>query len=88
VLKQVHPDTGISKKGISIMNLLINNIFECIAMEAGKLAPYNKKATLSSHEIHAIFSNHYVYTPKKGTQTDRKDIMPVMCVCKSCAIVK
>uniref|UniRef100_A0A7S2RDD0 Histone H2B n=1 Tax=Eucampia antarctica TaxID=49252 RepID=A0A7S2RDD0_9STRA len=51
VLKQVHPDTGISKKGMSIMNSFINDIFERIANEAGKLATYNKKATLSSREI-------------------------------------
>jgi hypothetical protein len=38
VLKQVHPDTGISKKGMSIMNSFINDIFERIATEAGKLA--------------------------------------------------
>ena len=38
VLKQVHPDTGISKKGMSIMNSFINDIFEHIAAEAGKLA--------------------------------------------------
>ena len=37
VLKQVHPDTGISKKGMSIMNSFINDIFERIATEAGKL---------------------------------------------------
>ena len=38
VLKQVHPDTGISKKGMSIMNSFINDIFGRIAGEAGKLA--------------------------------------------------
>ena len=51
VLKQVHPDTGISKKGMSIMNSFINDIFERIAGEAGKLARYNKKSTLSSREV-------------------------------------
>ena len=51
VLKQVHPDTGISKRGMSIMNSFINDIFERIAGEAGKLSRYNKKATLSSREI-------------------------------------
>ena len=51
VLKQVHPDTGISKKGMSIMNSFINDIFERIAGEAGKLARYSKKMTLSSREI-------------------------------------
>ncbi len=51
VLKQVHPDTGISKRGMSIMNSFINDVFERIASEAGKLTRYNKKSTLSSREI-------------------------------------
>ena len=51
VLKQLHPETGISKKGMSIMNSFINDIFERLAGEAGKLAIYSKKATLSSREI-------------------------------------
>ena len=51
VLKQVHPDTGISKKGILVLNSFINDIFERIASEAGKLARYNGKQTLSSREI-------------------------------------
>jgi histone H2B len=51
VLKQVHPDTGISKRAMSIMNSFITDIFERIAGEAGRLVRYNKKATLSSREI-------------------------------------
>ena len=51
VLKQVHPDTGMSKKGMSIMNSFINDIFEKVSAEAGKLVRYNKKATLSSREV-------------------------------------
>lgn len=51
VLRQVHPETGISKRGMSIMNSFINDIFERIASEAGKLSRYNKKSTLSSREI-------------------------------------
>jgi len=51
VLKQVHPDTGISSKAMSIMNSFINDAFERIAGEAGKLVRYNKKGTLSSREI-------------------------------------
>ena len=47
----MHPDTGISKKGMSIMNSFINDIFERLANEAGKLAVYSHKATLSSREI-------------------------------------
>ena len=51
VLKQVHPDTGMSKKGMSIMNSFINDIFEKVSNEAGKLVRYNKKSTLSSREV-------------------------------------
>ena len=51
VLKQVHPETGISKRSMSIMNSFIHDIFEKIAAEAGKLVRYNKKQTLSSREI-------------------------------------
>merc|ERR1712154_497398 len=39
------------QKGMPIMNSFINDIFERIATEAGKLSTYNKKATLSSREI-------------------------------------
>ena len=51
VLKQVHPDTGISKRAMSIMNSFIADIFERISGEAGKLVRYNKRSTLSSREI-------------------------------------
>jgi histone H2B len=51
VLKQVHPDIGISSKAMSIMNSFINDIFEKLAMEASRLARYNKKPTITSREI-------------------------------------
>ena len=52
VLKQVHPDTGVSSKAMSIMSIMnsfVNDVFEKIANEASKLA--NKKSTISSREI-------------------------------------
>jgi histone H2B len=51
VLKQVHPDTGISSKAMSIMNSFVNDIFERIAGEASRLSHYNKRSTISSREI-------------------------------------
>ena len=51
VLKQVHPETGISKKSMVILNSFINDTFEKIAAEAGKLCSYNKKETLTSREV-------------------------------------
>ncbi|XP_043926912.1 histone H2B 1.1-like [Protopterus annectens] len=51
VLKQVHPDTGISSKGMNIMNSFVSYIFERIAGEASRLAHYNKRSTISLREI-------------------------------------
>ncbi|KAG7253806.1 hypothetical protein CRUP_004275 [Coryphaenoides rupestris] len=51
VLKQVHPDTGISSKAMGIMNSFVNDIFERIAGEACRLAHYNKRSTITSREI-------------------------------------
>ncbi|CAB0041943.1 unnamed protein product [Trichogramma brassicae] len=51
VLKQVHPDTGVSSKAMIIMNNLVNDIFERIATEASRLAAYSKKSTITSREI-------------------------------------
>ena len=51
VLKQVHPDIGVSSKAMGIMNSFINDIFEKLAAESSKLARYNKKPTITSREI-------------------------------------
>ena len=47
VLKQVHPDTGISKKGMSIMNSFINDIF-------GRSIPFSSTLTLDLMEAFSI----------------------------------
>ena len=51
VLKQVHPETGVSSKAMSIMNSFVNDIFERTAMEAYRLAHYNKRSTITSREV-------------------------------------
>jgi histone H2B len=51
VLRQVHPDVGISNKAMSILNSFVNDIFGRVAGESSKLAAYNKKSTISSREI-------------------------------------
>jgi histone H2B len=53
VLKNIHGDIGISKKGMAVMNSFVNDIFERVAVEATKLARYQKKVTLSSSDIQA-----------------------------------
>ena len=51
VLKQVHPDTGVSSKAMSIMNSFVNDIFERIAAESSRLEHYNKLSTFTSQEF-------------------------------------
>ncbi|XP_037642554.1 late histone H2B.L4 [Sebastes umbrosus] len=51
VLKQVHADTGISSRAMSIMNSFVNDLFERIATEASRLAQYNKRSTITSREV-------------------------------------
>lgn len=51
VLKQVHPDMGITTKGMAIMNSFLNDTFEKIAHEASTLAAMNNKATIGSREM-------------------------------------
>ena len=48
---QVHPDTGISSKAMSIMNSFVNDLFERIATEASRLAQYNQRSTITSREV-------------------------------------
>ncbi|XP_043822024.1 histone H2B type 2-E1 [Dromiciops gliroides] len=51
VLKQVHPDIGISSRAMSIMNSLVNDVFERLAGEAARLAQYSGRTTLTSREV-------------------------------------
>ena len=51
VLKQVHPETRISKKGITIINNFVEDTFEKIASEASKLCRIHKRATMSSRDV-------------------------------------
>lgn len=74
VLKEVHPDTGISSKAMGVMNSFLN-IFEHIASEASRLEHYNKRWTIiTSGEVqtalrlllpgelatHAVSEGHHV----------------------------
>lgn len=51
VLKQVHPEKGISKKAMNIMNSMVYDIFDQIALQAAQLIRYTRKRTLSFKEI-------------------------------------
>ena len=51
VLKQVHPEMGVSKQTMKILNSFANDTFEKIGREAGNLVKYGKKQTMSARDI-------------------------------------
>ena len=51
VLKQVHPEMGINRKGMQVMDNFMIDIFERIAAEASNVTKYNKRRTITSREI-------------------------------------
>jgi len=51
VLKQVHPNTGISKNAMQVVQDFVLDLFRRIACEARHLCELNNRATLSSREI-------------------------------------
>lgn len=51
VLKQVHPDTGISRKGMAVMDNIMRDLFDRIARQSSNILTKDKKKTLSSREI-------------------------------------
>jgi histone H2B len=51
VLKQVHPDIGISNKAMMVMNSFVQDIFERIAKEGARLVDMNERNTLGSREV-------------------------------------
>ncbi|XP_043705263.1 late histone H2B.L4-like [Telopea speciosissima] len=53
VLKQVHPELGISSKSMTVMNSFMNEMLERLANEASRLCKYTGKKTLTSREIQA-----------------------------------
>lgn len=51
VLKSQNEEIGITKKSMNIMDNFCQDMFERICTEAGRLARYNKRQTISSKEI-------------------------------------
>ncbi|KAJ4971588.1 hypothetical protein NE237_004687 [Protea cynaroides] len=53
VLKQVHPELGISSQAMAVLNGFMNDMFERLANEASRLCKYTGNKTLTSREIQA-----------------------------------
>ena len=53
VLKQVHPDAKLRSRSRKVLNSFINDLFERIAGEAGRVSMKDGKKTLDSRDIQA-----------------------------------
>lgn len=51
VLRQIHSDTGISRRSMNIMNSFVSDVFDRLALEASKLVRVNRRHTLSAREV-------------------------------------
>ena len=51
VLKQVHPDTGISKKGMAVLDSFVSDMFIRLTEESRELVLISGKTTITSREI-------------------------------------
>ena len=67
VLKQVHPDTGISNKAMAILNSFVNDIFERIATEASSESTY---LFYVPHQLHSFIE--LASYSKKSTISSRE----------------
>ena len=47
----MHPQIGMSKKAMNIMNSFVHDTFDRIAVEAGHIVKYNKKKTLDARAV-------------------------------------
>merc|ERR1712007_129210 len=51
VLKQVHPEVGISRRAMSVMNSLMNDTFERLCSEAANLVRVSGRRTMSARSV-------------------------------------
>merc|ERR1712096_347018 len=56
IMKQVSPNTRISKKAMSCMNTMTNDLFNCLCSECARIVRYSKKQTCDGRTVQAAAS--------------------------------
>lgn len=56
VLKAIHPDSSITRDAVGVVNSFVHHLFTALATDAGKIAAFNKKNTVTSRELEAATS--------------------------------
>ena len=74
VLKQVHPDTGVSKKAMSIMNSFVNDIFDYLwrGRQTGQLLEEQGATSRDSAAIRLILPGELASAVSEGTKAVTK----------------
>ena len=73
MLKQVHPDTGISNKAMAILNSFVNDIFERIATEASSEL---KLRTFIALHIHRLSRTRIIFEEVDNLLAGDSDFRP------------
>lgn len=71
MLRQVHPETGISNKGMAVLNSFVNDLFERIASEASSewMEPLNRRVSVCQADWWCLELATY---SKKSTLSSRE----------------
>lgn len=51
IIKQVHPEIGVTKKSMAIFNSYVDDIFYRICNESKSLVLHRNKQTISAHDV-------------------------------------
>uniref|UniRef100_A0AC34FEJ7 Histone H2A/H2B/H3 domain-containing protein n=1 Tax=Panagrolaimus sp. ES5 TaxID=591445 RepID=A0AC34FEJ7_9BILA len=51
VLKEIHPECTITTQAMNVMESFVHDIFERLSYEAGRVAQYHQKVTLTTREF-------------------------------------
>eukprot|EP00884_Botryococcus_braunii_P006364 jgi/Botrbrau1/15729/Bobra.4_1s0098.1 len=51
VLKEVHPDMGISRKGMDVMEAFVGDMYNRVVLESARLTRFGQRSTMSAREV-------------------------------------
>ena len=79
VLKEMHPDSSITRDAVGVVNSFVHHLFTVLATDAGKIAAFNKKNTVTARELEAAttmnlpseLARHAIAEAKKAVEITR-----------------
>lgn len=82
VLKAIHPESSITREAVGVVNSFVHHLFTALATDAGKIAAFNKKNTITARELEAATSmnlpgnlaSHAIEEAKKAITITRSTV--------------